>query len=100
VDVPATKSAYILASSSNPREFIQRRGRILRTYPGKRKALIYDLIAVPPPPMVGSEISEAERSILRRELSRFKEFASSADNEYEATAVILDIAASFQILDF
>ena len=43
VDVPGTQSAYILASSSNPREFIQRRGRILRNAPGKVEAKIYDL---------------------------------------------------------
>ena len=46
VDVPGTQFAYILASSSNPREFIQRRGRILRNAPGKAEAKIYDLIAV------------------------------------------------------
>lgn len=100
VDVPATTTAFILASSSNPREFIQRRGRILRTYPNKRRATIYDLIAVPPQPRRGSAVSESERSIVRRELARFKEFASAADNEYEATSIILTIAASFQILDF
>lgn len=100
VDVPATTTAYILASSSNPREFIQRRGRILRTYPNKRRAVIYDLIAAPPQPKPGTVVSESERSILRRELARFKEFASAADNEYDATAIILDIAACFHILDF
>ena len=45
VDVPSTRTAYILASSSNPRQFIQRRGRVLRRYPGKEAAVIYDLIA-------------------------------------------------------
>ena len=48
VDVPSTRTAYILASSSNPKEFIQRRGRILRQSPGKEHAEIHDLIAVPP----------------------------------------------------
>ena len=47
VDVPSTQTAYILASSSNPKEFIQRRGRILRKYQGKEYAEIHDLIAVP-----------------------------------------------------
>ena len=40
VDVPSTQTAYILASSSNPREFVQRRGRILRKALGKEKAVI------------------------------------------------------------
>lgn len=42
VDVPSTRTAYLLASSSNPREFIQRRGRVLRRAPGKDHATIYD----------------------------------------------------------
>ena len=46
VDVPATKSAIIMASSTNPREFIQRRGRILRKHPSKQKAFIYDFLVV------------------------------------------------------
>ena len=42
VDVPPTREAYFLASSGNPREFIQRRGRVLRLYPGKEYAIIRD----------------------------------------------------------
>ena len=49
VDVPSTQVAYILASTSNPREFIQRRGRILRRSPGKEHAVIHDLVALPFP---------------------------------------------------
>lgn len=100
VDVPATKTAFILASSSNPREFVQRRGRILRLYPGKKQAAIHDLIAAPPTGTNSQWITDGERKLLRRELARFKEFACVADNEYQATAEILDIAKHFQILDF
>ena len=42
VDIPSCETAFILASSSNPRQFVQRRGRILRRSPGKEKAIIYD----------------------------------------------------------
>ena len=101
VDVPSTKSAYILASSGNPRQFIQRRGRVLRKWPGKDYAEIYDLITVPPPV---SELDEpnlqAERSILRRELKRFSEFADSALNTQAAYEVIWDLAEQYGILDF
>ncbi|NKE70128.1 DEAD/DEAH box helicase family protein [Candidatus Manganitrophus noduliformans] len=100
VDLPATKTAYILASSSNPREFIQRRGRILRLHPNKRRAVIHDLIAVPPISEGQTLFKECERVLLRRELARFKEFASAADNEYEATAQILEVASRFHVLDF
>ena len=70
VDVPSTDTAYILASSGNPREFIQRRGRILRKAHEKEYAYIHDLIAVPP--MAGKQVLdlptfESERSIMRRD---------------------------------
>src|SRR5699024_2644224 len=47
VDVPATKIAYFLSSTSNPREFVQRRGRILRKHSGKAFAKIHDYIVLP-----------------------------------------------------
>ena len=101
VDVPSTRTAYLLASSSNPREFIQRRGRVLRRAPGKDHATLYDLITVPPQPETLDEDSlRAERSLLRRELRRFQEFASSARNAATAYAVIWDLAKQFDVLDF
>ncbi len=48
VDVPETRTAYILASSTNPRQFVQRRGRVLRRAPGKSRAEIYDFFGAPP----------------------------------------------------
>jgi superfamily II DNA or RNA helicase len=101
VDVPSTRTAYILASSSNPRQFIQRRGRVLRKSPGKDFATVYDLITVPPPISESDEVSRrAERSILRRELSRFAEFSDSALNTQVAYDVIWDLADQFGVLDF
>ncbi len=103
VDVPSTRTAFILASSSNPREFIQRRGRILRKSPGKEFSVIHDLIAVPPTAWYGAPDSstfDAERSIVRRELKRFKEFANPARNKHEALDVIWGIANRYSLLDF
>ena len=97
VDVPATRTAFILASSSNPREFIQRRGRILRRASGKDKAVIYDLIAVPPRNRDGTGTANAERSIIQHELHRFREFASSARNKHQALDVIWDLARRYGI---
>jgi superfamily II DNA or RNA helicase len=48
VDIPSVSHALILASSKNPREFIQRRGRVLRTAPNKTLAYVHDSIVVPP----------------------------------------------------
>lgn len=98
VDVPATRTAILVASSSNPREFIQRRGRILRRAPGKDRATIYDLIAHPPD---GTELDDAEfeveRQLVERELKRFREFADHADNSFQAETVIADLAARYQL---
>lgn len=47
INIPSIKSALILSSNDNYREFVQRRGRILRLYPGKEKAHIYDVIVLP-----------------------------------------------------
>lgn len=102
VDVPNTRTAFILASSSNPREFIQRRGRILRRARGKEHAIIHDMITIPR--WAESDISEmmlaSERSIIRHELMRFKEFAGLAVNKHQATDVIWQLASKYGLLDF
>ena len=75
LDVPQTKTAYLLASSTVLREWVQRRGRILRKAPGKTIAHLHDFLVVPPDPQ-----SPPGRAILRQELDRGREFASLAEN--------------------
>jgi len=99
VDVPNTRTAYILASSGNPREFIQRRGRILRKAPNKEFSIIHDLIAVPQAPQDLATF-EVERSIIRRELRRFKEFAEPALNKHLAYDVVWELARKYSLMDF
>ncbi|MCC7239514.1 MAG: DEAD/DEAH box helicase family protein [Planctomycetia bacterium] len=70
VDVPATKIAFFLASTSNPKEFVQRRGRILRLSTGKRKSIIYAFIVVPRPEYISLK-RDVDASLLRREMPRF-----------------------------
>jgi DNA phosphorothioation system restriction enzyme len=84
VDIPAIQNAVILASTGNPRQFIQRRGRILRPHPGKKYATLFDTIVMPPD--LDREIWEVERNLLRKELKRFIEFANLAENSQQATA--------------
>jgi superfamily II DNA or RNA helicase len=85
VDLPAVSHALILASSRNPREFIQRRGRILRRYPGKSLALLHDAIVVPAPdadrPAAGGD------RLLAGELHRVLEFAHGAANPQALTQI-------------
>lgn len=96
VDIPSIKTAVILASSGNPRQFIQRRGRILRRNPGKDAATVYDMIVVPPKETTNSE---SERNLLKKELRRFVEFADLAQNSGTARAAILELQSQFDLLD-
>jgi superfamily II DNA or RNA helicase len=89
IDIPATKSAYILASSSNPRQFVQRRGRILRNHPDKQSAIIHDFIVSPPQEVwrdknKNESMFSIERRLIKSELSRVSLFAESARNHPDA----------------
>ncbi|MGF1672216.1 MAG: DNA phosphorothioation system restriction enzyme [Rivularia sp. (in: cyanobacteria)] len=97
VDIPAIKTAVILASSSNPRQFIQRRGRILRPHPNKERATIFDMIVLPPD--LDRKTKDVERNLLRKELRRFVEFADLADNAGEARMKLLDLQKRYGLLD-
>ena len=76
IDVPACKTAVLIASSRNPRQFIQRRGRILRRSDEKEKALIYDFVVVLPEISVTSEYRSID--FLRNELHRVADFARNS----------------------
>jgi superfamily II DNA or RNA helicase len=49
INIPSIKAALLLSSNDNLREFVQRRGRILRKYEGKKMAKIFDVIVLPSP---------------------------------------------------
>lgn len=95
IDIPAIKTAVILASSSNPRQFIQRRGRILRPYPGKENATLFDMIVMPPD--LDRETWAVEKNLLRKELTRFIEFAELAINAEEAISKLLTIQEKYEL---
>ncbi|KAI9130036.1 DEAD/DEAH box helicase family protein [Acaryochloris sp. CCMEE 5410] len=77
VDIPETDLAIILASDSSERQFVQRRGRILRASAGKSFATLVDVLVVPPS-------TESAQSVLKSEVRRFAEFANSARNRMVA----------------
>lgn len=97
VDIPAIQTAIILASSSNPRQFIQRRGRILRSSPGKERAELFDMIVIPPD--LRRKSWSIERNLLRKELKRFVEFADLATNSGSARKILLPLQEKYQLLD-
>lgn len=78
-DIPSCRTAYILASSNSYRQYVQRRGRVLRRAPGKRNAEIYDFVALP-----SSSLISANPTIWRRqvqaELARVRDFIALAEN--------------------
>ncbi|WP_322773851.1 DEAD/DEAH box helicase family protein [Synechococcus sp. CBW1107] len=78
VDVPATEVAYILASTTVEREWVQRRGRVLRVAPGKTSAAVHDFVVVPP------HVDDAGRTVLRGEIRRVRAFAELARNRWDA----------------
>ena len=77
IDIPDVTHALILASSRNPRQFIQRRGRILRKSTMKQFAVLHDAIVVPPTDEDRDEYS----SIIRSEFCRAIEFSKGAINK-------------------
>ncbi|SAK75014.1 primosome assembly protein PriA [Caballeronia temeraria] len=76
VDIPAVSHALILASSKNPREFIQRRGRVLRKSSMKSVSHVYDVLVTP---LFDPDVPPA-LAILEGELARAIEFGTHAIN--------------------
>lgn len=88
IDIPVCKQAFLLASSRNERQFIQRRGRILRKSIGKDFSVIHDFIALP---SENIGIDDCLKKLIDSELDRVIEFAHVAMNKipiYEQAKVI------------
>lgn len=99
VDIPITKRALILASSSNPRQFIQRRGRVLRKAKGKKHAKIWDFLTIPPLDSITDESFNYERKLVKKELSRVLEFSRLALNGPQAENRLSDLKEKFNLLN-
>ena len=99
VDIPSVETAIIMASSGNPKQYIQRRGRVLRQNKktGKTKAIIYDILVKPPPIDPELPILLRERKLVAKELLRHKEFAMIAINKDHATEEIKHVANLYSI---
>ena len=80
VDIPTIREAFIVASSTVEREWVQRRGRVLRTHPGKPWAVVHDFLALPPARLVRRERNPSVARILRTEFGRAHAFGRHAQN--------------------
>lgn len=81
VDIPRAEHAIFCSSTGNPRQFVQRRGRVLRQSKGKTKATIWDLIVMPPD--ITNDSSDLERNMFIGEIKRVVNFAALADNQID-----------------
>ena len=104
VNIPAINKAFILASSTNPKEYIQRRGRVLRKSPGKKYAEIYDFITLPRQLSEVKYCNKSEKeidlSLVRHEFDRLKEFADTSRNPSDSDSLkekILDAYDAYRI---
>lgn len=101
VNIPSIKTAFILASSTNPKEYVQRRGRVLRLFKGKTHAVIYDFITLPfaleLTNQVEPEVLESGKSLALREIVRMKDFAAIAENPFDSDDLISQIQSAYGI---
>lgn len=85
VNIPQIQRAIIMASSTNPREFIQRRGRILRTFPGKKYSEIHDFVV----------FDKRYERLCRKEIARVAEFLTLASNAKDIFNTFNDLQKQF-----
>jgi len=88
VDVPAARTAIFLASSGNPREYIQRIGRVIRRSPDKEEATIFDVIVKPRMERLSGELRQLELRVFGKEVSRYEEISRLAINSVEALIAV------------
>ena len=97
VNIPSIDKAIILASSTNPKEYVQRRGRVLRLHKNKEYSIIYDFVTLPrnldeitPTSDFGYDLG-----LIKRELTRVKDFAKTSLNECESDKLISEIQEKY-----
>jgi superfamily II DNA or RNA helicase len=92
IDIPACRTAFLMASQSSDRQGIQRRGRVLRKSEGKSSADLYDFLV-----LGGTKRSPAMRNLAKRELRRAWLFSADASNSETIRAKLLETADSLEI---
>jgi superfamily II DNA or RNA helicase len=99
VDIPRAETAIFCSSTGNPRQFIQRRGRILRKHPQKDYAVIFDLVVIPDydHEIEGSDTYLIEKSLVKKELERVMYFASLSKNPFYTEDVFRDVCNHYNL---
>lgn len=99
VDVPRSELAIFCASTGNPRQFIQRRGRVLRTHKDKSFAVIHDLIVIPDN-VFDEECYTLEKKLVESELKRVRDFALLSENLNDTDNELQDILNHYYLSIF
>jgi superfamily II DNA or RNA helicase len=101
VNIPSIKTAFILASSTNPREYIQRRGRVLRKFDGKKISTIYDFITLVSPldniNILDENSFKIEANHIIKELTRMRDFALLSNNPRTSNDIISELEELFAL---
>ena len=101
VNIPGIRTAFILASTTNPKEYIQRRGRVLRKAPNKPFAVIYDFVTLPRPldsvASLTAEQAQRDLALVKNEMARITEFGRLSQNSMAANNLIWDIQEAYHI---
>ena len=104
IDIPDARLGFIMASSTNPRQFVQRRGRLLRTATGKKYAYIFDFVVNPPDlsnyAPAGKDYKKIEKNMFKRELERITEFCNDAENGPVAMNQLRHIRDRYNLLGY
>lgn len=101
VNIPSIQTAFILASSTNPKEYIQRRGRVLRLSEGKRFAEIYDFICLPSDILTlrnkSSDELDGFTSLISKEILRIREFSKLSMNPEDGEKIAFQLEQIFNV---
>jgi superfamily II DNA or RNA helicase len=99
IDIPRAQYGIFASSSGNPRQFIQRRGRLLRNHIEKEFAYIYDMIVTPDfrSDLYSKEFYEMEKSLVKGELARVAYFADLATNTHFSLSSLKEITDFYQL---
>ena len=100
VDVPRAEYGIFTSSTGNPRQFIQRRGRLLRRHEDKKFAYIYDMVVVPNfhSPHYDRRFWKMEKNLVENEMRRVANFGYLASNYYTgAMSMLAEVIRFYEI---
>jgi superfamily II DNA or RNA helicase len=97
VDIPRAEDGIFASSTGNPRQFIQRRGRLLRKHKDKTFATIYDMVVIPKLNSNLGELYNIERNLVQNELRRVAYFASLAMNFYDSKDTLNEVCKKYDL---